>query len=94
MYLSAETLKKNKINHPEITLEEYIKLSWIVSEAKIIIEKEGQFLVFIKQDGKYYFSVVKTTKDRNELYITSFRYTNLNDIKSEMKKGKVIRNEL
>ncbi len=61
---------------------------------KVIIEKGGQFLIFIKHDGKYYFSAAKTTKNKSELYVTSFRHTNLKDIESEKKMGWVIKDEL
>jgi len=38
--------------------------------------------------------VIKATRDKNELYMTSFRYTNLKDIEDEKKKGRIIKDEL
>jgi len=94
VYLSDETLSKNKTKHPELNINDYQRLPEIISSAKLIIEKDGQFLVFIKQNGKYYFTVIKTTRNKNELYMTSFRYTNLKDIEDEKKKGRIIKDEL
>jgi len=93
VYLSNATLLKNKTNHPEILLSDYQKLNILISEAQKIIEKDGRVLVFIKKEDKYYFSVVKTTEDKQELYLTSFRPTDLKDISREMKKGRMIKNE-
>lgn len=92
--LSDETLAKNRNNHPELTLQDYQSLPQIISGAQVIIEKQGQFIVFVKQSGKYYFAVIKTTQNRDELYMTSFRVTGERDVKSEMKKGTVIKNEM
>jgi len=66
----------------------------IISSANVIIEKGGQFLIFMKKGNKYYFVVVKTTKNKKELYMTSFRHTNLKDIKDEKKKGRIIKDDL
>ncbi|MBF0556605.1 MAG: hypothetical protein HQK96_18965, partial [Nitrospirae bacterium] len=92
--LSDESLAKNKANHPELTEEEYQQLPDIIADAQLIIEKNGQILVFINRGNQWYFAVVKATSDKSELYLTSFRRTNESDVKSEMKKGKVIRNEI
>lgn len=94
VYLSDETLAKNLANHPELGLQEYQKLPDFIADANLIIEKEGQFLVFIRQEDNYYFTVVKTTQDREELYMTSFRHTNLKNIEDEKRKGRIIKNEL
>jgi len=46
--------------------------------------------MFIPKDGQYLLAVVKATKDKKELFCTSFRYTNPDDIKYYKKKGIVI----
>jgi len=92
--LSEETLGKNRTAHPELALADYQRLPMAIGEATLIVEKEGQILVFVKREDKFYFSVVKATDDRAQNYLTSFRVTNLADVKREMNLGKVLRNEL
>ena len=88
--LSDETLASHKKSHPEITLEDYQKLPIILDEAEIVTKEDDKYLVFIKLGGRYYHAVVKTTRDFMELYLLSLRYTNEEDIRRVLKRGKVV----
>lgn len=94
VHLSGQTLVKQINNHPEITLDMYKTLPDVIDNAQMIINQKGEKLVCIEQDKKYYLAVIKATKNKKELYLTSFRMTNLEDIKREAKKGEIIKNEL
>jgi len=92
--LSNETLSKNKKNHPDLTIRDYRHIPDIINNSQIVIEKEKRNLVFIERGEKDYFAVVKAVHMKNELYLTSFRFTNEKDIINEMKKGRLIKNVL
>ena len=91
---SDESRDKNITNHPELTINDYINLPTSISDANVIIQKGDQNLIFIKKDNKIYFSVIKSTESGDELYLTSFRLSNEKDMKNEMGKGSVIKNDL
>lgn len=88
--ISDETLKKNKNNHPEIEISDYQKLQKIIEKADVIVKKNDRFLVFIQDGDKYYLSSIKTTQDHKELFVTSLRITNVEDVTREKKTGEVI----
>lgn len=92
--LSAESLSKNKQVHPDITIQEYKSLPLLISKASLIVKDGGQTMVFIKHSGVYYHSVVKSTRSGGEVFLTSFRHTNLEDIKRIKAKGKIIKDEM
>jgi len=92
--LSSPSLTKNKAIHPELNIADYQRLPYIIENAKLIIEKQEEILVFIEQEKKLYFAVIKATQNRDELFLTSFRLTNEKDAKREMQRGKVVRNDL
>lgn len=92
--LSEQTLKKQISNHPDITLEMYQALPDMVDNAQLIINLQAEKLVCIEKADKYYLAVIKATKDKKELFLTSFRMTNLEDLKREAKKGEIVKNEL
>ncbi len=92
--MSGESLKKNKDAHPDIGLSDFQKLQTVIEKASVIVKKQDRILVFIKDNSKYYFSVIKTTEDKQELFLTSYRHTNKDDIEREKKTGEVIRDIL
>jgi len=94
VHLSGQSLVKQIKKHPEITLDMYKTLPDVIDNAQLIINQKGEKLVCIEQDKKYFLAVIKSTKNKSELYLTSFRMTNLEDIKREAKKGEIIKNEL
>jgi len=65
-------------------------LPGIIYKKNLIIKSGEAKYMFIPKDGQYLLAVVKATKDKKELFCTSFRYTNPDDIKYYKKKGIVI----
>lgn len=90
VYLSYDTLLKNKKNHPELTIEDYRFLPVIIDKANTIIKSGDVKYMFIRRDDRLLLAVVKATQDKKELFCTSFRYTNPADIEYYKKKGIVI----
>jgi hypothetical protein len=94
VYLSSESLLKNKLRHPELSIADYKLLPSIIADAQLVIEEKGRYLLFVRRGEKLYYAVVKTTRDRKELLLTSFRRTGEDDLRDAMRKGHVIKNEL
>jgi len=92
--ISDESLQKNKLNHSDLTNEDYKNIPSIISGAQLIIKKGTENLLFVKRNGKYFAAVVKITQDRSRLFLTSFRRTNLKDINLLKRSGKIIYDKL
>jgi SPP1 gp7 family putative phage head morphogenesis protein len=89
--LSAETLKKNVVKHPELSIEDYQFLQNIIEKAQIIIQDGDTTMVFIRRSGKVYHAAIKATKTGKGLFLTSLRLTNEEAISEAKKKGKIVR---
>ena len=72
---SVDSLIKNIIKHPEIEFTDYYKINDIVIKPdKIRLSKSNNnSILLLKKENKYYQIVIKTTIDKNENYLTSFR---------------------
>ena len=72
---SVDSLIKNIIKHPEITFEEYLKINKLVKHPdKVCLSKSNNnSILLLKWDDKYYQVVIKTTLDKKENFLTSFR---------------------
>lgn len=79
--LSAETAMKQVINHPDLTADHYRLLPNLIEEGYAVVE-DGRNLIFFRRFGpRWYKAVVKQTA-RSELYLTTFRKANLNQVPS------------
>ena len=68
---SMENMIKNRINHAEVNIYDYEKIDEIIaSPDKIIPDGEYHIKLFIKYDNKIYETVIKTTKDRKEVFFS------------------------
>ena len=73
--ISVDSLMKNIIKHPEIEFNDYHKIDDIIIKPdKIRLSKSNNnSILLLKKENKYYQVVIKTTIDKNENYLTSFR---------------------
>lgn len=86
--LSKDTLEKQKENHPELEWYEYLLINHITTKNDGAIFKDGSIAVVVKGVlDRLYLAVFKVTKDRKEVYCTSFRETDREDITREFAKG-------
>lgn len=92
--ISDQTLEKNRANHPEIGLDDYRSVQEMIDEPKAIVKEGENVLIFIKANEAYYHAVVKSTRNGQEIYLTSLRKTNLKNIQNVLKRGEVLRNDL
>lgn len=81
--LSMDSMIKNRINHPDIRYNDYLKINSIINNPdKIILDDKQHIKMFKQIDNKIYETILKTTKDKKENYLVSFHYSN----KKRMKK--------
>lgn len=74
---SMDNMIKNRLAHPEVTDEDYSKISSIVkSPSKYYKSKSGYDVILFKADEKYYKLVIKTTKNRKENFVKSLHLLN------------------
>ncbi len=92
--LSSDTLKKQILEHPEITLKIYQQLPNIIENAQLIVKDRDTAFVFLRIDKEIYYGAIKTTKTGLTNFLTSLRKAELNDIKAIKKKGEIIKDEL
>lgn len=92
--LSADTLAKQLIRHPDIELAEYRQLQTIYDNAQLVVKDTDSSLAFYYKSEKEFFTVVKATVKRDELYLTTFRRAEEQSIENIRKKGTVIKDEL
>ena len=73
---SLDSMIKNRLHHPDVNFYDYQKLSDIIANPDEIKldKKRSNCILLLKKDGKMYQAVIKTTKDKSENFLTSFRY--------------------
>ena len=74
---SLDNYLKNRIMHPEVMINDYLKISNIINNpSKILKSKNGYDVILFKADEKYYKLVIKTTNDKNENFVKSLHLLN------------------
>ncbi len=89
--LSAETLAKNKIAHPELKLADYQGVQELLENAPLVIQ-DGEFTIaFIRRGKEYFQAAVKATRSGETLFLTSLRQSSWEDAQRMIRRGKVIK---
>ncbi|MBF0291130.1 MAG: minor capsid protein [Nitrospinae bacterium] len=89
--LSAESAIKNQANHPDLTPEDYAVLPLLGETPTLIVKDSENTFVIVRDGGKLYWAVVKAAQGGGrETFITSFRRTNVDDVKNLLKRGTVL----
>lgn len=89
--LSRATVEKQLDHHPEIPEDLYWQVQGLIDSADLVVQDKETALVFISSGDEDYYFAIKTTKDREELYLTSLRRASPRDRKRAKQKGRVIR---
>ena len=73
--LSIDSVLKNKINHPDLQSNDYNKINEIIKSPDLVkySKNKRNCILILKKYNKTYQIVIKTTINRNENYLTSFR---------------------
>lgn len=94
VWLSDETLKKNRQSHPELQIGDYQQLPDIVETAQLVVQDGDNTLVMLRRDKNLYYGALKTTQTGERGYMLSLRLARETDIEAIKKKGKVVRDEI
>lgn len=72
---SLDSMIKNRLHHPELNFYDYKKIEEIIANPDEIKldRKRNNCILLIKKDNKRYQAVIKSTHDKKENYLTSFR---------------------
>jgi hypothetical protein len=91
VWLSSETLVKNKERHPEIGLDDFRMIPQIVDTGEVYRQAEER-LIFLKENEKLYRAGLKRTKDEaSNFMLTLFETTTEKAMKQVVKKYERIR---
>lgn len=93
---SAESMIKNVGHHPELTVADYRLLARVGEGRRLIVQDSPRTAVIVTRGpASPTWTVVKTTVIGDEAFVTSFRYTNEQDIARLRRRGsKVLADEL
>ena len=62
-------------------------------KAAVVVRSSEQSVAFFRQDERVMKAVLKTTKDRSEVYLTTLHVSDESAIRRALKKNAVIKNE-
>ena len=63
--LSMDSMIKNRINHPDVRYNDYLKINNIINNPdKIILDDKQHIKMFKQIDNKIYETILKTTKNK------------------------------
>jgi len=91
--LSDETLIKNKANHPDLTLADYMTLPDLGEHPDVMVQDGENTVVLVRRGKKIYWGAIKATKSREGSFLTSFRLSHSRDVQQLLKRGKIIYGE-
>ena len=83
--LSFDNFVKNQAKHPEISYQMYKNAVNYINNPFAQFSKGNQIISFYKKENTIYQLVLKTTKNKLENYLQSFRISNFNEIKKLQK---------
>lgn len=92
VFITGETAVKQKREHPGLTSDDYSVLSSI-SHADALIRDSKATILFFYISNKMYKAAVKKT-NKAELLLTSFHRTDMKYLKSVVRRGEVIFNNI
>ncbi|MBF0168787.1 MAG: minor capsid protein [Alphaproteobacteria bacterium] len=80
--LSADTMVKQRANHPDLTADEYRLLPDIFQKGLVLGQSDSR-LVFFKHAGRLYKAVIKSDGERTANYLVSFHRADAKEIERE-----------
>lgn len=94
VWMSRDTVAKNRKAHPDLSMEVYRRLPDIITQADVVVQDGDRSEVFIRMGGAIYHAAIKTTETGRALYLTSLRKTTMQDVERMKRKGKVLKDVL
>ena len=81
---SVDSLIKNIIEHPELSIIEYEQIAEYLDNAEYILKKNNKNLIYFKINNKIYQFVIKRTQNSKELFITTFHKASINQLNKDI----------
>ena len=72
VWLSADTMEKQLLRHPEMTAEEYQLLPTLIAQPDAVLASGENRVLMLALLERVYAVVIKATADRQENYLLSF----------------------
>jgi SPP1 gp7 family putative phage head morphogenesis protein len=94
VYLSAQSLAKNLLRHPELGLSDYRALQKIYEQAQLVVKDSPNTIIFYLEGVDDLFTSVKATISGDKMYLTSFRKAGLQRVNNIRKRGEILKDEL
>jgi len=90
VFLSADTLAKQRREHPELTEADYLLLPSVLETPDLVLEWQGLRVAVLRTGAHDLIAIVKATAERHETYVVSFRRTERKDVLRMVRKGRII----
>ena len=88
---SVDSLIKNILEHPELTLNDYKNLTKYLNNAEYILLKNNKNLIYFKIENTIYQFVIKKTQNSEELFITTFHKASINQLNKDIQRYEQIK---
>jgi len=80
--LSIDSMIKNILEHPDLDMEDYLKLNKILHNPdKFIQDRKNNLRIFKNIDNKYYELIIKSTQNKDENFLTTFQRCDVSKLK-------------
>jgi len=80
--LSIDSMIKNILEHPDLDIEDYLKLKKILYNSDIFIQdRKNNLRIFKNIDNKYYELIIKSTQNKDENFLTTFHRCDVSKLK-------------
>ena len=80
--LSIDSMIKNILEHPDLDIEDYLKLNKILHNPdKFIQDRKNNLRIFKNIDNKYYELIIKSTQNKDENFLTTFHRCDVSKLK-------------
>ena len=83
---STDSLIKNLIEHKELDILEYKNIALYLQNAQYILKKSNKNLIYFKINNQIYQFVIKATKNKEELFITTFHKASYKQLQKDIKR--------
>ena len=71
--LSIDSMIKNILEHPDLDIDDYLKLNKIMHNPnKFIQDRKNNLRIFKNIDNKFYEIIIKSTQNKDENFLTTF----------------------
>ena len=80
--LSIDSMIKNILEHPDLDIEDYLKLKKILHNSDIFIQdRKNNLRIFKNIENKFYEIIIKSTQNKDENFLTTFHRCDISKLK-------------